>query len=128
MARRVFLGHQVHKDLVALGEIPEALPALRVLRVLWDSKESRGQLGLKALKDRRESLETLADLGERQGLKDQSALRVLSATQVSKAIAVPKDPKDRKAPLGLKDPSATQVSKAILAHKVLLAPRGRQDP
>ena len=85
-------------------------------------------MGLKALRDLRVFPETQVDLAERRARKDRSVLRVLSVTQVSRAIAASKDPKDRKALLGPKDPSVTQVSKAIPAHKALAAPRGLKDP
>ena len=85
-------------------------------------------MGRKALKGLRVFPETQVDLGERQGLKDQLALRVPSVTQVNRVIAASKDPKDRKAPLGPKDLSVTKVSRAILAHKAREVPRGLKDP
>ena len=84
-------------------------------------------MGRKALKDRRVFPETQVDLAETQGLKDQSALRVPSVTQVSRAIAVPKDPKDRKDPLGPKDLSVTKVSRAIPALRGRGAPKDPKD-
>ena len=60
-------------------------------------------MGRKALKDLRVFLETQVDLAERQGLKDQSALRVPSVTQVNRVMLAPKVPKDLKDLSGLRD-------------------------
>ena len=75
-------------------------------------------MGRKGLKDLRVFLETQVDLGETQGLKDQSALRVPSVTQASRAITASKDPMARRARSVLRAPLENPVSKVMQARKV----------